>query len=95
MAANKTIKLLIDTDPGFDDAMAIAAALKWPNVEVLAIICVKGNVSCDQACKNALKIRKLFGCENVPIYKGAEKPIYGKHCSLFLTTYLIFTDGVH
>ena len=81
--ANKTIKLIIDTDPGYDDAMAIAAALKWPNVEVLAITCVKGNVSCEQACKNALKIRKVFGHENVPVIKGAEKPLYCKLCSFF------------
>ena len=80
---NNTIKLIIDTDPGFDDAMAIAAAFKWPNVEVLGITCVKGNVSCEQACKNALKIRKVFGDETVPVFKGAEKPIFCKPCCFF------------
>lgn len=72
------MKLIIDTDPGFDDAMAIAAALKWPNAEVLAITCVNGNVACSKTCINALKIRKVFDGESVPVYKGAENPI---HCN--------------
>ncbi len=71
------MKIIIDTDPGFDDAMAIGVALTWPNTDVLAITCVNGNVKVDQACKNALKLRKLFKREDVPVHKGAKTPMLG------------------
>ena len=87
--AEKKIKLIIDTDPGFDDAMAIAAAIKWPNVEILAITCVSGNVSCSKACINALKIRKIFGGEDIPVYKGAESPIYCKQSFVLICKFII------
>ena len=73
------IKLIIDTDPGVDDAMALGIAFKWPNAEILALTGVCGNVPCGQACKNILKVRKVFGREDVPVYKGAEKPVFGKY----------------
>ena len=77
-------KLIIDTDPGFDDAMAMGVAMRWPNVQLLALTCVNGNFPCWQTSLNALKIRQLFERKDVPVFKGAEKPIFRKH---FLTIY--------
>ena len=48
------MRLLIDTDPGIDDALALVLALTSPEVEVMAISTVAGNVSVDQATTNAL-----------------------------------------
>eukprot|EP00112_Aurelia_sp_Birch-Aquarium-sp1_P014717 Seg3190.3 transcript_id=Seg3190.3/GoldUCD/mRNA.D3Y31 product="Inosine-uridine preferring nucleoside hydrolase" protein_id=Seg3190.3/GoldUCD/D3Y31 len=72
------MKLIIDTDPGIDDAMALGIALTWPNAEILALTAVNGNISCEQACKNTLKIRKVFGREDVPVYKGADNPVFAQ-----------------
>eukprot|EP00794_Sanderia_malayensis_P014211 gene14211-15694_t len=73
------MKLIVDVDPGFDDAMALGVAFTWPNTDVLAVTCVNGNVNLDQTCKNALKIRKLFNRDDVPVHKGAKTPILDQH----------------
>src|SRR5262250_2734789 len=65
---------LIDTDTASDDAVAIIMALRAPNVRVVAITTVAGNVPVDQSTRNALHTVEL--CEkNVPVYRGAEKPL--------------------
>ncbi|XP_065054920.1 nucleoside hydrolase-like [Rhopilema esculentum] len=76
---SQKVKLIIDTDPGFDDAMAIGVAMRWPNVELLALTCVNGNVPCWQTSLNALKIRQLFERKDVPVFKGAEFPIFTQY----------------
>ncbi len=66
--------LLIDTDTASDDAVAIIMALRAPNVRVVAITTVAGNVPVDQSTRNALHTVEL--CEKtVPVYRGAEKPL--------------------
>ena len=94
--ANK-MKLIIDTDPGVDDAMALGIALTWPNAEILAVTGVHGNISCEQACKNVLKILKVFGREDVLVYKGADSPIFGNYLVLIFerksfATFVQFED---
>eukprot|EP00795_Rhopilema_esculentum_P015282 gene15282-6493_t len=76
---SQKVKLIIDTDPGFDDAMAIGVAMRWPNVELLALTCVNGNVPCWQTSLNALKIRQLFERKDVPVFKGAESPLFTQY----------------
>ena len=56
--------LLIDTDPGIDDALAILLALASPEAEVMAVTTVAGNVAVDQATTNALRI--LAAADPVP-----------------------------
>ncbi|KAL5015916.1 hypothetical protein ScPMuIL_005505, partial [Solemya velum] len=70
-------KLLIDVDTGVDDAHALILALSQPEVEVLGITCVHGNVDLDQVCKNTLRVLKVCGKMNVPVYRGSAKPILG------------------
>ncbi len=69
-------KIIIDTDPGQDDAVAILLALASPaEIEVLGIVAVAGNVSLAQNARNALKVIELAGHPEVPVYAGCERPI--------------------
>ncbi|XP_078000661.1 inosine-uridine preferring nucleoside hydrolase-like [Glandiceps talaboti] len=73
--SDKTL-MIIDCDAGIDDAQAIMMALSQPNVEILAITCVAGNVSVNQVVLNVLRILKVCGkLGQVPVYKGAESAI--------------------
>lgn len=67
-------KLIIDTDPGIDDAVAIAIALFDETLDVELITTVAGNVDVERTTNNALKLVEFFG-ENVPVAKGADKPL--------------------
>ena len=71
---------LIDTDTASDDAVALIMALRHPDVEVLAITTVAGNVDVQQATRNALYTAELCG-SNVPVFAGAEKPLKRAHAS--------------
>lgn len=67
-------KILIDTDTASDDAVALIMALRSPEVEVLAITTVGGNVPVDQATQNALYTAELCA-STVPIFSGAATPL--------------------
>jgi purine nucleosidase len=71
---------LIDTDTASDDAVALIMALRSPNVRVLAITTVAGNVAVQQAARNALYTAELCGSE-VPVFVGAEEPLNRPHLS--------------
>jgi purine nucleosidase len=69
-------KIIIDTDPGQDDAVAILLALASPDeLDVLAILAVAGNVGLAQNAKNALKVVELSGRTDIPVYAGSVRPI--------------------
>ena len=68
-------KIIIDTDPGQDDAVAILLALASPEIEVLGITAVAGNVPLSLTQKNARKICELAGRPDVAVYAGAERPL--------------------
>lgn len=67
--------LIIDTDPGVDDAMAIALACAHPQIELLGLTTVFGNVSVELATRNALSILQQFGFPGIPVAKGAAVPL--------------------
>lgn len=67
------IKMIIDTDPGIDDAMAIFTAMALPSVELLGLTTTYGNVSVDQATTNALTLVELAGLD-IPVAKGVATP---------------------
>lgn len=76
-------KIIIDTDPGIDDAIAILLALSAKEeLEVLALTTVNGNVDVEKTTQNAFKILKIAGCEDIPVYKGNAKPLMREndHC---------------
>ena len=69
-------KIIIDTDPGQDDAVAILLALASPgDFDVLGIVTVAGNVELDQTTRNALRIVELSGRREIPVYAGCDRPI--------------------
>ena len=71
---------LVDTDTASDDAVALIMALRSPQVRVLAITTVAGNVAVQQATRNALYTAELCGAD-VPVFMGAEKPLHRPHQS--------------
>jgi inosine-uridine nucleoside N-ribohydrolase len=68
-------RVIIDTDPGVDDAMAILLALNSPELKVEALTVVPGNVEGPQGLENALKIVSLAGRCDVPVAGGAQHPL--------------------
>ncbi|XP_068561096.1 inosine-uridine preferring nucleoside hydrolase-like isoform X1 [Cebidichthys violaceus] len=70
-------KLLVDVDCGVDDAQAIMLALAAPNVELLGITCVHGNTTVENVCKNTLRVLQACSKLEIPVFKGAAKPILG------------------
>ena len=69
-----TEKIIIDTDPGIDDAFAIFYALRSQEIDVLGLTSVYGNASIDQTTHNALALVEMAGGE-CPVAKGAEGPL--------------------
>ena len=71
--------IIIDTDPGQDDAVAILAALASPDeLDVLAITTVAGNVPIDKVTTNALALVELADRHDVPVYRGAVRPMVNR-----------------
>lgn len=69
-------KIIIDTDPGQDDAVAILMALASPaDFDVLGIVAVAGNVTLAQNARNALKVVELSGRKDIAVYAGCERPM--------------------
>ena len=71
-------RVIIDTDPGTDDAMAILLALNAPQLRVEALTVVPGNVTAAQGLENALKLVSLAGRPDIPVAPGAQKPLLQK-----------------
>ncbi len=68
-------RIIIDTDPGQDDAIAILAALASPDLDVLGITCVAGNVPLARTVHNARLLCDLAGLPDTPVYAGCERPM--------------------
>ena len=69
-------KIIIDTDPGQDDAVAILLALASPeDIDVLGITCVAGNVPLDLTTRNARIVCELAGKTDVKIFAGCDRPL--------------------
>ncbi|MCP3963235.1 MAG: nucleoside hydrolase [bacterium] len=67
--------LLIDTDPGIDDALAIFLALASPEVEVVGLTTVFGNAHVEVTTRNALRLLEIAGRTDIPVAAGAAKPM--------------------
>lgn len=68
-------KIIIDTDPGVDDAMAILLALNSPEVEVVGLTTVFGNVRTPLSTQNALRLLEIASRTDIPVAHGAESPL--------------------
>ena len=67
-------RLILDTDPGIDDAMAIAFALCHPDIDLIALTTVFGNVAVEQSTRNARYLLERFGVDDVAVARGAAVP---------------------
>jgi inosine-uridine nucleoside N-ribohydrolase len=67
--------IILDCDPGHDDAIAILLALASPEVELVGITTVHGNQTLDKTTRNALRVLELVGRSDVPVARGAERPL--------------------
>ena len=70
----KNFYVIIDCDPGIDDAMAIMNALNSSSIEVKLLSTVSGNLSIEETMKNALKLTEIFK-KDIPVAEGAREPI--------------------
>ena len=70
-----TKKIILDCDPGHDDAEAIMLAAASDQIEILGITCVAGNATLDNTKLNALKICSLINRTDINIYSGSKKPL--------------------
>src|SRR5574342_1281425 len=68
-------RILIDTDPGIDDSLAILLALASPELSLEGLSIVHGNCSVDQATINALSILELANASQIPVARGCELPL--------------------
>ncbi len=68
-------RILLDTDPGIDDALAILLAVASPEIQLDSVISVHGNCAVEQATLNALAILELAGANNIPVAKGFNLPL--------------------
>ena len=68
-------KIILDCDPGHDDAIAILLAARHPAIELLAITTVAGNQSVEKTAYNALRVCSLANIRDVPIARGMERPL--------------------
>ena len=72
------LRLILDTDPGVDDAIAILMALGAPQAEVIGLTTVGGNVPRARATRNALALLQAAGRSDIPVARGAARPRSGR-----------------
>ena len=68
-------KIILDCDPGHDDAIALLLAAKHPALELLAVTTVAGNQTVEKTTQNALKVCSLANIRDVPIAMGMDRPL--------------------
>src|SRR5258707_4142807 len=78
LPASAAKKIIFDTDPGTDDALALMLALNSPELDVRAITVVPGNVTAAMGLENALHIASLANRCDIPIAAGAKHPLLQK-----------------
>src|SRR6187397_256776 len=68
------LPIILDTDPGVDDALALLLALRSPELELLAVTTVAGNVGLEATTRNALLLLELAGHPEIPVHAGEVPP---------------------
>ena len=79
MTTGQVKKVIIDTDPGVDDAIAILMALRSPSLQVLGLTTVGGNVPLARATRNSLALLEYADRTDIPVARGAALPIRGQY----------------
>src|SRR5579883_738048 len=68
-------KIILDCDPGHDDAVALLLAARHPAIDLLAVTTVAGNQSVDKTTRNALKVLALANLRHIPVARGMDRPL--------------------
>src|SRR5437764_12728140 len=68
------LPILLDTDPGVDDALALFLVLSSPELELVAVTTVAGNVGLEATTRNALLLLELAGRSDIPVHAGETPP---------------------
>ncbi len=68
-------RIIIDTDPGVDDALTFLLALASPEIQLEALTTVQGNVAIEKATRNALSVLELAKADHIPVARGCSHPI--------------------
>ncbi|MGN6245882.1 MAG: nucleoside hydrolase [Motilibacteraceae bacterium] len=69
------VPVVLDVDTGVDDALAILLAVRHPGLDLRGVTCVAGNTHVDQVVANTLKVLDAAGAPDVPVARGAERPL--------------------
>ena len=73
---NQPVPVIVDTDGGVDDALALIMALNLPQLDLKAVTVVAGNINVEQAANNVLRVLSIVEPDTLPIVaKGCEKPL--------------------
>jgi purine nucleosidase/pyrimidine-specific ribonucleoside hydrolase len=75
--AEHPLPLIIDSDPGLDDALAIGLAVARPEIDLLAVTTVGGNADVRHCTTNALRLLGLYGAPEVPVAEGSAGALFG------------------
>ena len=70
-----SVPIVLDCDPGHDDALALMLAVSSPEVELIGVTTVAGNQTVEKTTTNALKVLELCGRSDVPVARGAADPL--------------------
>ncbi len=73
----QAVKVIIDTDPGVDDAIAILMALASPSMEIIGLTTVGGNVPLARTTRNSLALLEYMGRSDIPVARGSSRPVKG------------------
>ena len=75
MTGGLAIPTIIDVDTGVDDAAAIALAVNLPQIDLIAVTTVAGNVNIDKTTENSLRVLSALGQSTVPVFRGMSRPL--------------------
>ena len=75
VAGGRPVPVVLDVDTGVEDALALLLAVRHPALELRAVSCVAGNTHVDQVVANTLKVLDAAGAGDVPVARGAERPL--------------------
>lgn len=75
MSASSPIPVILDVDTGLDDALALILAVRDPQVDLLAVTTLAGNVNVWKATANTLSVLDQLGAADVPVHQGASRPL--------------------
>ncbi len=79
MSDGKRVPMILDVDTGVDDALALAYAVGRPEIDIVAVTTVAGNVDITRATENTRRVLGWLGRDDIPVHRGASRPLARPH----------------